>query len=149
MNLGKDYDRLHIVSQARYAMGDDFVPPAKRTIQQKFQIQAQRAANRLEELKMMTGQSANLFLEEFIIPVSNQAGTMNGAAFALVFCCYDFLERKFVMDKSKNVISWKKLLENISQPKAGFDEFIKEYGITVNDLIRYFIYTENYFKNKS
>jgi hypothetical protein len=140
MNLGKDYDRLHIASQTRYALIDEFTPPSKRTIQQKFQIQAMRAANTLVELKMMEGEAANLFLEKFGIPVSSQPGTMNGAAFALVFCCFDFRKNEFSLKK------WQKLVQKISNPSTGFDVFVKEYGITVSDLIRYYIFAENYMK---
>jgi hypothetical protein len=147
MNLGKDFDRLYIASQTRYALIDDFTPPSKRTIQQKFQIQAMRAANKLVDLKMMMPEAANLFLEKFAIPVSSNPGTMNGAAFALVFCCFDFMNNEFIMKDDADTLSWKTIQENISHPSHGFEEFVKEYGITINDLIRYFIFSENYLES--
>jgi hypothetical protein len=148
MNLGKtDYDRVHMETETRYSFGiDEFTPPSKRTIQQKFRIQSMKAVNKLVELNIMMGQAGNLFLEKFAQPISGNPGTMNGAAFALVFCCFDFKSNRFVMKKSEEVYTWKELTELINNPKGGLDEFIKEYGITVNDLIRYLVFATDFME---
>jgi hypothetical protein len=50
------------------------------------------------------------------------------------------------MKKSEEVYTWKELTDLINNPKGGLDEFIKEYGITVNDLIRYLVFATDFME---
>jgi len=126
---------------------DDYAPPSKRTIAQKFEVQAKVAVNKLLELRLMDNEDAENFLTNFIKPISSRSTTLNGGAFALVFLCMDWGQKKFIISKKKDRFSWQDLIDFISRPNNRLSSYIKEYGITINDLIRYLIYSQNYFSN--
>jgi hypothetical protein len=124
---------------------DDYGPPSKRTIAQKFEIQAKIAANKLIDLKLLDNEEAENFLTNFIKEISIKTPTLNGGAFALVFLCMDWQEKKIYMTRKKDKFSWQDLIEIMSKPNSRLSSYIKEYGITISDLVRYVIYTRNFF----
>jgi hypothetical protein len=141
---------------ARYEM-DEYTHPSKRSIAQKFEIQAKIAINKLIDMKLTDEESAERFLNDFIKPISNNSNTMNGGAFALVFCCCDWYKKPptFIIKKKKNTFSWEEMINIVKNPqqvdkkyKLSMDSYIKEYGITENDLIRYLLFAQNYFQTK-
>ena len=130
---------------------DEFIHPSKRTVSQKFEIQFKLAINKLVDLNLVYSAEADNILREFLRPLCADSGSMNGAAFALVFTCFDPTTRKLIL-QSKTKFNWQNILEYIKDPKKikkvdnyGFDSFLKEYGITAADLVRYLVYLQNKF----
>lgn len=141
---------------ARYEF-DEYTHPSKRSIAQKFEIQAKIAVNKLIDMKLMDDESAEHFLNDFIKPISNDSNTMNAGAFALVFCCCNWYKKPpvFVLKKNKDFFSWEDIIEIVQKPQkigkkdtSSFEQYLKEYGITDNDLIRYLLFAQNYFQTK-
>jgi len=147
MSLSKtDFDRIFWMSN----IVDFDVIPSKRTVSEKFKVQSSKAVLKLSELGFYTDDERERFFGGPMTIIGSNPKSMNGAAFALVFTCYDFFQKKM------NPSSWHHLLrciqnseyrkKNVKNYKE-FESFLIDYGITVDDLIRYFIYAENLHLN--
>lgn len=142
------FDRIGYAAE-RFSF-DKTVPPAKRTISQKFEIQYKKALNTLIDLKIFADDTkdglklSDILINDYLKRIDPQ--TKNGAAFVLVFCCFNFYTNKFIINKQKNQFSWVELIELIEKPSNDFKKFIDEYGIKVKDLIRYLIFSQNLVK---
>ena len=141
---------------------DRLIHPSRMSTSEKFITTTKKALNRLvDKIGIMTDEAANDYLEGPFLKIKNEPGTMNGAALALVFTCYEFGTREFVM-RSENDFSWENLLSILQHPKnlkpfltgnseeynsqekiQEMEKFIEEFGITGPDLVRYLIFAKN------
>lgn len=149
--LERNYFERVSYSAQRFSF-DNLIPPSKRTVAQKFEMQSKKALNELIDLKLFGDFELNhqklsdIFLNDYLKKIDPKS--KNGAAFALVFCCFNFYTQKFTMKKHKDFLSWEDLVEFINKnpPSSGFKKFIDDYGIKAPDLIRYLIYARNLFE---
>lgn len=146
----KDWERTHYVLEERFNF-DKYDVPSKRTQYQKFEISCKQAINQLVDFNLISNDAANDFINEFIPKINESNRMMNGAALALIFCCYDFNSKKFLMDHRSHV-SWNYIKQIIENPKKvkrtqyRFEDFIKDNRITIPDLIRYLIKSKSIFE---
>jgi hypothetical protein len=130
---------------------DKSIAPSKRTISQKFEVQYKKAINILIDMNIFIDdikdghKYSDILINDYLRNIEPQS--KNGAAFALVFCCFDFHSKKFIITKQEGTRSWKYLIELIEHPSAEFKRFIEEYGIKIKDLIRYLIFSQKYVAN--
>jgi len=147
----QDRERTEAAVAARYQF--DYPPPAKRNPSEKFKIQGQKAVNTLEKIGFVSDEAANRFFMEFLAPLSEECGTMNGAAFAFVMACYDWDRRRFVKKKRPENLSWEELVRFVddkayrqgklnAERRELLEDLIREHGITGRDLVRYFVFAE-------
>jgi hypothetical protein len=148
----REMGNYHMRQAPRFAF-DNYEVPAKRSQIQKFEVASKIAINKLVDLKLISNENADTFADDFIRRISQTYCTMNGGAFALVFCCCDTLRKEFILDKVTGYISWKDITEYIKDPSQvedsdqySFREYIKDYGITIADLIRYLEYARINYK---
>jgi hypothetical protein len=147
-------DREHMETTIPPRLVYEYNPPARRTPIEKFRIQGQKAVNTLVTSRLTSGEAADRFFAGFLVPLSQECGTMNGAAFSFVMVCYDWNRQRFVWKKREDapVISWEELVRlvddkayrknRLGERCEPVDDLIREHGITARDLVRYLAFAE-------
>jgi hypothetical protein len=116
-----------------------------RTQEQKFFYQAQIAVFQLVKIRMYNYEKRDEFLL-LVKTIKEKSRTMNAAALCLVYLCYS-PELRRVLRRQDNIEgwSWEDIVERIENPRKdeSFSSFVREYGLTTKDLVRYVVYLEN------
>lgn len=149
--LERNYFERVSYSAERFSF-DKSTIPSKRTISQKFEIQYKKALNTLIDIQMFNDADyqglrlSDVLINDYLKTIDPQS--KNGAAFVLVFCCFNFYTKKFVIKKQKEEhLSWEDIVDFIDKPpSANFKKFIDEYSIKTKDLIRYLIFCIDKFE---
>lgn len=120
-----------------------------RTPSQKFIFMGKSAAIRLVKMNLLADEEAETFSSSVLTSIT--PGTLNGAAFALVYTTYDPYTHTFLQDvdpKATGEIKayqkkrcWSTLVKNLKSEEL--KSFVHDYGITGPDLLRYFLYMKN------
>lgn len=131
---------------AYYSERDNFdfsIQPSKRTNAQKFEASVLVALTELKKLNLYSKEKENEFLSsDYLLKINSENNSLNGPTFVLVFSCYDFTNHRLVMKKNDYQFSIEDLLDLIKKDTV-LDDFCKQYGITIPDIIRYIIYVQN------
>jgi hypothetical protein len=116
-----------------------------RTQEQKFVYQAQIAVFQMIRMRLYTYEKRDEFLL-FIKTIKEKSRTMNAAALCVVYLCYSS-ELRRIHRKEDNLQewSWEDIVDYMEHPKKNesFSSFVREYGLTTRDLVRYVVYLEN------
>lgn len=148
-NEFKWFDRTAIMSFN--TLWNEYIIPSQRTIPQKFQIETQKALLKLKEMKLIDPEIENNYLSSHLFKsISEIEATYNPGAFALLtFIIEDYrtLRTSHVkMNELFNFISEPDtyLVADDMNASSLFNEYILQYGITCEDLIRYIIFIQNF-----
>lgn len=145
-----DRDRC---SAWKYSEADFDTIPSKRTVSEKFKVQAYKAGFKLSEIGLFSDDDRESFITGPLLTLSQNPGSFNGAAFALVYTCFDIYTKRFNPENWNNLV---RLIQKADYRKTqlklhatDFESFLIEFGINVDDLIRYYIYAYDLERSRS
>jgi len=124
----------------------DYVIPSQRTLAQKFQMETMKALSSLKEMNWITTEEEYEYLSSsFYKTVSEQEHTYNAGAFALLVYIINRYHPSITFDSNRVRELWTRIQTPSSVSSvSSWEDYIHRYGITVEDLIRYLHYMEQF-----